>query len=114
MLGNVIQNPELRFTAGGTPVGKFSVAVERPVKDGSESIIDYIKVAVYGKLAENITKNFKKGELVSIEGRLITKLYERNKTIEVEAFSVNSIKDKKFFSQLEDKKEKVMEEELPF
>lgn len=119
LLGNVIQNPELRFTTGGTSVGKFSIGVERLLKEGAESTIDYIKIASYGKLADNVTKDVKKGDVVIVEGRLITKLYEdkgqKNKTVEVEAFSVNSIKEKKNFSQLmEDKKEKLSEKELPF
>ena len=119
LLGNVAQNPELRFTTNGLPVGKFSIGVEKPPKEGIDSSIDYIRIATYGKLAEAITKSLKKGDLVTVEGRLITKLYEdkgqKNKIVEVDAFSVESIRDKKIYNQsMEDKKEKVLEEDVPF
>jgi len=73
LLGNLTRDPEIRFTAKGTAVGDFGIAVNRRVSDGNGNWTDdvtFIDITVWGRTAENSEKFLKKGRGVFIEGRL--------------------------------------------
>jgi single-strand DNA-binding protein len=72
--GNLTRDPELRSTAGGTPVCKLRVAVNTRRKDGqSGEWVDkpnYFDVTVWGKQGESCAEYLAKGRPVAIDGRL--------------------------------------------
>ncbi len=73
LMGNLTKTPELRVTASGLSVGKFTIAVNRSIKseDGSmKEEATFIDVDCFGKTAENISKFFTKGKPIFLEGRL--------------------------------------------
>lgn len=81
LAGNLTREIELKYTGGQRAYTKFSVAVNRSVKqpDGSyKDVADFIPVAVWGKVAENCGRYLKKGDNVLIEGRISTRSYESN------------------------------------
>ena len=71
--GNLVAEPELRFTPSGQAVTTLTVAtserrlIEGQWKDGSTS---YFDVVVWDKLAEACTQSFGKGDRVAVDGRL--------------------------------------------
>ncbi len=72
-IGNVCQDPEMRFTPSGAPTTSFSVAVNRTYKtnDGeSKSEATFINVVSWNKTAEICNQFLNKGSLVYIQGRL--------------------------------------------
>ena len=57
-------------------VAKFSVAVDRPGKQGEEKKADFPRITVFGKSAENCEKFLAKGRLVCVQGRIQTGSYQ--------------------------------------
>ena len=78
LLGRLIKDPELRIIESGDRVRTtFVIAVDRNFKsaDGTRKA-DFIRVTVWGKKAEILCKYLKKGDSISLSGRLKTGSYE--------------------------------------
>lgn len=78
LLGRLIKDPELRTVDTGDKVyTKFIIAVDRNFKsvDG-ERKADFIPVILWGKKAEVVCKYLKKGNFISLSGRLRTGSYD--------------------------------------
>ena len=65
LVGNLGQDPELRFLEDGTAVTNLSVAVNK--KRGDQRTTTWYRVGVFGSSAENACKYLKKGSKVLIE-----------------------------------------------
>lgn len=76
LIGRITKNIELRYTQSNKACANFSIAVNRPYKNGEERQADFINIVAWGNLAENLNKYTSKGSLVGIEGRLQTRTYE--------------------------------------
>ncbi|MDI6785896.1 MAG: single-stranded DNA-binding protein [bacterium] len=73
LLGNLTRDPELRFTPSGSPVSRFSIAINRIYTTTSgekKEEVDFIPIVVWGKQAENCSQYLNKGSLVLVDGRL--------------------------------------------
>ena len=73
IVGNLGRDPEMRYTADGTPVTNFSVATSRKWTNpdgspGEETV--WFRVSAWRKLAETCNQYLSKGRLVLIEGTL--------------------------------------------
>ena len=78
-IGNLTDDPELRFTQSGTPVVTIRVASNRKWtgNDGNEGEeTTYINVNAWRELAENIAETFSKGDRAIAIGRLKVRSYE--------------------------------------
>lgn len=79
IMGNLTRDPELRYVPSGTAVANFSVAVNRSYKDGSgekKEDVSFIRVVVWGKMAEICGEYLTKGRAVLVEGRLKSRSWE--------------------------------------
>lgn len=78
LLGRMIKDPELRTVDTGDKVyTKFIIAVDRNFKSVDGTIkADFIPVILWGKKAEVICKYLKKGNCISLSGRLRTGSYD--------------------------------------
>ena len=72
IVGRLTRDAELKFTSGGTPVSKFSIAVNRRVKQGDQwkDEASFFDVSSWGKQGESLTQYLVKGKQVGIEGEL--------------------------------------------
>lgn len=82
LVGRVIAMPETRFNQGGTSVTKTSISVDRGTgkKDANgyrES--DVFRIEVWGKSGEALQEHIKKGDALSVTGRLETKKVDDGK-----------------------------------
>jgi single-strand DNA-binding protein len=80
LIGNLGSDPELRYTAGGTAVAKFSLATSRKFtgKDGQkQEKTEWHRITAWGKLAEICGQYLSKGKQVYIEGRIEYGSYEK-------------------------------------
>ena len=76
LIGRLTRDPEVRYTSGSQmAVARFSVAIDRPVKQGQDKQTDFPSIVVFGKQAENCERYLSKGKLVGIEGRIQTGSY---------------------------------------
>ncbi len=79
IIGNLGQDPELRYTANQVPVATFSVATTdyRTTADGQrQDVTEWHRVVVWNKVAENCAKYLAKGRTVFIEGKLQTRSWD--------------------------------------
>ncbi|MBE0467192.1 MAG: single-stranded DNA-binding protein [Candidatus Desulforudis sp.] len=82
LIGRLTRDPELRYTPSGTPVAKFSLAIDRPFldKQGNRGT-DFIDVVAWRKLGELCARYLGKGRLAAVEGRLEIRAYDDNQGI---------------------------------
>lgn len=73
VIGNVGKDPELRYTAGGKAVAKFSVGDTRGKGDDKQTTWHY--VTCFDEQAENVCEQVKKGSRVLVVGRLAKEKY---------------------------------------
>ena len=72
LMGRLTKEPEVRYSKGQEPlaVAKYTLAVNRRFKHQGEPEADFINCVAFGKLGEFAEKYLKKGQLISIVGRL--------------------------------------------
>lgn len=78
IIGRLTATPELHKTANEKSVARATVAVNRPYKSQSgEREADFVNVVVWGRLAETLASYASKGSLISLDGELRTRRYEK-------------------------------------
>ena len=100
LTGRLTADPELKTTPNGISVTTFSIAVNRNYRSGTESQADFINIVAWRQTAEFVTKYFKKGNLIGIEGSIQTRRYQdkngNNRTaFEVVANNVQFVESKR-------------------
>jgi single-strand DNA-binding protein len=80
LVGNLGQDPEIRYTADGRPIANFSLATSETWKDKNSNErrekTEWHRVVVFGKLAEICGEYLSKGKQVYIEGKLQTRKWQ--------------------------------------
>ena len=79
ILGNLGQDPELRYTPSGAAVCTLNIAttdVRNDQNNGRQERTEWHRVVVWNKAAENAAKYLAKGRSVYIEGRIQTRSWE--------------------------------------
>lgn len=76
LIGRLTKDIELKYTAGGIAITRFSIAIDRPKKQGQEKQADFPRVVAFGKTAESCERYLEKGLKVGVSGRLQTSSYE--------------------------------------
>jgi single-strand DNA-binding protein len=100
MVGNLTQDPELRYTASGTAVCNMRVAVGSKYKSGDEYKEEtlFIDVVIWGKQGESCSQYLSKGRQALVEGRLQERTWESDgqtrRKVEIVANSVKFLGSK--------------------
>ena len=79
LLGNLGQDPELRYTQGGSAVLNLRLATTESYLDrdrNRKERTDWHNVVVWGKQAESCGQYLSKGRQVYIEGKVTTRSYD--------------------------------------
>jgi single-strand DNA-binding protein len=93
IIGNLTEDPELRYTSGGTPVTSFRLAQTTRVREGEgwkDGETNYFRVNVWRDQAEHVSESLAKGARVIVTGRLKTRSWDtpegdKRTVVEVEA-----------------------------
>lgn len=88
LIGRLVRDPELSYTTTQMAICKFTVAVDRPTKEGEEKTADFIRITVFGKQAENCNKYLAKGRQCAVHGRIQTGSYKDKEGKTVNTFDV--------------------------
>jgi single-strand DNA-binding protein len=97
VVGNLTDDPELRFTPQGVAVANFRIAVSRRVKDEGGNWKDgdtsFFKVNCWRQLAENVAESLTRGSRTMVAGRLRMRQWEtqegeKRSVVEIEADEV--------------------------
>lgn len=97
-IGNLVQDPEIRYTPDGTPVANFTIAVNE--KFGENEKVHFLPVVCWRKLAEAVAEYQKKGQRVAVSGRLEQQRWEdkdgnKRSMIKIVAHTVDFLSPKK-------------------
>jgi single-strand DNA-binding protein len=81
LVGNLVDDPELRYTPQGQAVARMRVAVNRRFRNNQtgeweEKLDGYFTVNVWRDHAENVADSLRRGNRVLVVGRLESKSYE--------------------------------------
>ena len=82
LVGNLGQDPDVKYTAGGTAVTTLSIATSESWKDkdtgNEQERTEWHRVVLWRRLAEIAGEYLKKGSKVYIEGSLQTRKWEQD------------------------------------
>ena len=79
LIGRIVATPELHKTNKDKSVARATIAINRRFKDqNGEREADFINIVVWGKLAETLASYATKGSLISVDGELRTRKFEKN------------------------------------
>ncbi len=93
LIGNLGQEPDLRYTQSGKAVLNLSLAVSTSFYDADKEKrenTEWIKVTVWGSRAEKLTEQLSVGARVSVEGSLKTNKWSDKNGVEREQTVVNA------------------------
>lgn len=79
MVGNLTDDPELRFLGSGTPVANFTIASNRTWTDREgqrQEEATFVRVNAWRDLGENVANSLGKGDRAVVIGRLRIRSYE--------------------------------------
>jgi single-strand DNA-binding protein len=81
LVGNLVDDPELRFTPSGAAVAKFRVAstpryMDRQTNEWRDGDSLFLSCNVWRQAAENVAESLQRGMRVIVQGRLKQRSYE--------------------------------------
>lgn len=76
LAGRVVNDPELKTTQSGVSVTSFRIAINRPRKEGQEDKADFVTVIAWRQRAEFVSRYFRKGMAIYVEGQLQSRSWE--------------------------------------
>jgi single-strand DNA-binding protein len=98
LVGNLVDDPELRFTPQGAAVANFRIAVSKRIRDPQtnewkDGDTSFFRVNVWRQLAENVAESLTRGTRVVVTGTLKMRQWEtqegeKRSVVEVEAVEV--------------------------
>ena len=79
LVGRVVKELDLKYIQSGKAVARFNLAVNRDFKDANgDQQADFPSCQVWGKTAEVMADNLRKGSLISIAGHIQTGSYDKD------------------------------------
>ncbi len=81
VIGNLTDDPELRFTPSGAAVANFTVAstprtFDRQTNEWKDGETLFLRCSIWRQAAENVAESLQKGMRVIAQGRLVSRSYE--------------------------------------
>lgn len=100
LIGNLTRDPELRYVPSGSAVASFTIAMNRVYKlqtGEKKEETSFVRVVVWGRLAEVCGEYLKKGSPVFVEGRLQSRSWDgpdgqKRSTLEVIATNIQFLR----------------------
>ena len=82
MVGNLVDDPELRFTPSGAAVANFRIAstprtFDRQTNEWKDGDALFLSCSVWRQAAENVAESLQKGMRVVVQGRLQARVSTR-------------------------------------
>ena len=79
LMGRLVADPELKHTSSQTPVTTFRIAVDRTFQPkGQDKQTDWIDIVAWRNTADFVTKYFRKGSMIVVQGSIQTRTYTDN------------------------------------
>lgn len=99
LMGRLVKEPEVRYSQGSEPlaIARYTLAVNRRFKRQGEPEADFINCVAFGKTGEFAEKYFKKGQMVSVVGRLQVRSWDDNEG--KKRWSADVIVEEQYFAE---------------
>lgn len=77
LMGRLTSDPSIRYTQGNpsTCIARYTLAVNRKIKQEGQPTADFINCVAFGKLGEHCEKYYRQGLRVTVSGRIQTGSY---------------------------------------
>ncbi|MFD5370797.1 single-stranded DNA-binding protein [Streptomyces sp. NPDC127103] len=94
IVGNLVDDPELRFTPAGVAVAKFRIAstprvFDRQTNEWKDGEGLFLTCSVWRQAAENVAESLSKGMRVIVQGRLKQRSYEDREQVKRTVYEVD-------------------------
>ncbi|CAM5498613.1 single-stranded DNA-binding protein [Streptomyces aurantiogriseus] len=94
VIGNLVDDPELRFTPSGAAVAKFRVAstprtFDRQTNEWKDGESLFLTCSVWRQAAENVAESLQRGMRVIVQGRLKQRSYEDREGVKRTVFELD-------------------------
>ncbi|MFF9324016.1 single-stranded DNA-binding protein [Streptomyces sp. NPDC014776] len=94
VVGNLVDDPELRFTPAGAAVAKFRVAstpriFDRQTNEWKDGESLFLTCSVWRQAAENVAESLARGARVIVQGRLKQRSYEDREGVKRTVFELD-------------------------
>ena len=100
IMGRLTADPELRQTASNTATCTFTVACDRNfASQGQERQADFITVVAWRQTAEFVSRYFRKGSMIVVEGGLRTRTYNDKRYPDVKHYVMEVLADQVYFGE---------------
>lgn len=84
LIGRLTRDTELSYTPNTqTALCHFTLAVDRPKRDGQDQGADFIRIVVWGKQGEMCNRYLSKGRQAAVHGRIQTGSYKNRDGVTV-------------------------------
>ena len=84
LIGRLARDPELSYTPNTqSAMCRFTIAVDRPRRNGEDAGADFIRITVWGRQAETCDRYLSKGRQVAVAGRIQTGSYKNREGVTV-------------------------------
>ncbi|MDF2615208.1 MAG: single-stranded DNA-binding protein [Clostridia bacterium] len=99
LMGRLTRDPEVRYSQSASPVAvaRYGLAVRRQFAKQGEQDVDFFNIVAFGKAGEFAEKFFKKGQMVSVVGRLQVNTWEDQQ--KVKHTSVDVVAEEQHFAE---------------
>jgi single-strand DNA-binding protein len=99
LMGRLTRDPEVRYSQSANPVAvaRYGLAVRRQFHKQGEQDVDFFNIVAFGKAGEFAEKYFRKGQMVSIVGRLQVNNWEDQQ--KVKHTSVDVVAEEQHFAE---------------
>ncbi|WP_053983827.1 single-stranded DNA-binding protein [Niameybacter massiliensis] len=80
LMGRLTRDPEVRYSQSANPVAvvRYGLAVRKQFVKQGEPDVDFFNIVAFGKAGEFAEKFFRKGQMVSVVGRLQTNRWDKD------------------------------------
>ncbi|MDR2019578.1 MAG: single-stranded DNA-binding protein [Treponema sp.] len=80
LIGRLTRDAELKYTANGQAVCKFSIAVNRRKKSGDQWVdeANFFDIVLWGRQGESLNQYLVKGKLIGVDGELRQDRWEQD------------------------------------
>ncbi|TXS30749.1 single-stranded DNA-binding protein [Streptomyces sp. ms191] len=94
IVGNLVDDPELRFTPAGVAVAKFRIAstprvFDRQTNEWKDGEGLFLTCSVWRQAAENVAESLAKGTRVIVTGRLKQRSYEDREQVKRTVYEID-------------------------
>lgn len=94
VVGNLVDDPELRFTPNGAAVAKFRVAstprtFDKQTNEWKDGDSLFLSCSVWRQAAENVAESLQRGMRVIVQGRLKQRSYEDREGVKRTVFELD-------------------------